>query len=261
MSPRTRSRIAHMVFFAVLVAIVIALFYMVVVSWGDSDGSGNVIGGIFLILFVGLLAYGAFQIIPPLAVDKWKDGLVGVGTVKSYKHVGLRGGIREYSIDLLVESQTGKVFDGTLKCPIGRRRLAGLQPGSLLPVVFRESNPKILEVPQFQLETPAMLMFDYVQHRAGLIDQATINANYQGIPAWAKLLWIQPSGARITHNYGYNLDLEVYPPRGPSFRVRKHMFLNDYQHSLFINTQSVDVKFLPADPQQIVVKIPSDSNR
>lgn len=250
-----------MAFFAVLVTVVLALLCLVVVSLGNNDGNGNVFSGIIGMIFFGLLAYGAFLSIPPLAVDKWDDGLVGVGTVKSYKHVGLRGGIREYSIDLLVESQTGKVFDGTLKCPIGRRRLAGLQPGSLLPVVFRESNPKILEVPQFQLETPAMLMYDYAQQRAGLIDQATINANYQGIPAWAKLQWIQPSGARIMHNYGYNLDLEVYPPRGPSFRVRKHMFLNDYQHSLFINTQSVDVKFLPADPQQIVVKIPSDSKR
>lgn len=259
MSPRTRSRARHFLVSVVLLLIIFALIAHWVRNWGHIDLSGDNFVGPFAFPFLCIAAWIAIASTPPLAVDRWKDGLVGVGTVTNIKHVGLKRGVREYAIALDVESQTGARFQSTLQVPIGRRKLGGIQPGELIPVVFRHAKPQHLEVPQYQMETPAMLMYDYVLQREGLIDQATINANYRGLPAKTRLLSIQPLGARIRNYYSYRLELEIYPPRAAPFRVTKHVYLNDYHHGLVAHAQSLDVKFLPANPQQIVVKIPSDS--
>lgn len=210
---------------------------------------------IILIIWAGIQVYQKTRL---SRVKGWTDGRVGVGRLRSWRHKG-REGARTYVLELDIEDETGRRFQGHVVVPIGRRRLDALYPGMLLPIVYRPGFEQDISLPAYHYTKRAQLFYDYVCLREGLTDQYALNADYWGIPAKGRITGSKGTGRNYGAAYQYEFTLVVQPPNGQPFYAVSRKFVSAYEHRLLTITGEVDVKFLPQAPQVVVFRIPANT--
>lgn len=223
-------------------------------SFVPLDWAGTVFGASCVItaVLIGLLS----KLYPSNVAKYWKDGRVGVGTVESYQHIGLKKGIRNYELKMQVEGEDGAINQRVLSVPVGRRRVDALHQGQRLPVIYRASKPAKLYVPHGPLRKRAQLFYDYVCVRDGLIDQHTLNAGYFGQPARAVVTQVSSEGLIIPGKERLHFAVDVFTPDGRQFASRATVLADSYQKDLLARARYVEARYLPHAPERVALRIP-----
>ncbi|MDU0478776.1 hypothetical protein QVA66_05940 [Staphylococcus chromogenes] len=193
-------------------------------------------------------------------VSRWVDGQVGVGRLQSWRRVG-QDGARTYSLVMDIEGETGERFQGQITVPIGRRRLDGLYVGMLIPVVYRPQYKLDLALPSYHYSKPAQFFYDYICLRDGLVDQQTLNADYWGVPAKARMIRVTPTGRYQGPAQEFQFQLAVYPTDRAPFEATARKFVTPYEQRLFQVSPELDVKYVPQSPGVVVLRTPAHSKQ
>ncbi|MEJ5997510.1 hypothetical protein [Corynebacterium sp. H130] len=208
----------------------------------------------FVLLICTLSVLGRFY--PTNVARYWKDGRVGVGTVRSYQRLGLKKNVRSYELKMQVEGEDGALFDGTLVVPVGRRRLGALHQGLRLPVIYREKKPAKLFVPHGPFTQRAQLFYDFLDVRDGRVDQHTLNAGYFGQPARAVIVQEMSDGLVFPGKERLHFTVNVFTPDGRQFPAEATLLADKYEKGLLHKARYVEAKYLPEAPERVALRIP-----
>ncbi|MEJ6013493.1 hypothetical protein WG936_06560 [Corynebacterium sp. H127] len=219
-----------------------------------------VVFGFPLTIMFGVFTLIAF-LLPRNVAKNWTDGKVGVGRVRDYHHMYRVNNRHVYRINMQVEGEDGAIFAGSLKSTVGSRRLSKLTPNTMIPVIYQASKPEKLYVPHGPLQHRAQLFYDYACQREGILDQQTLNAQYWGNEARAIIADMQQTGRKHEDALEWNLSLNVTTPTGQQFPASARLYLTEEKYLQLRNASYVEVKYLPADPSVVAVRIPKEVRR
>ncbi|MEJ5920319.1 hypothetical protein [Corynebacterium sp. H78] len=274
------------VLWALIVISCVVLFFDLMEFEGSTRKERLTSFAIILSFIIGAyLVQRLLKAITPRRSDiTWSDGHVGVGKVQSYTYTGSKnGGIRVYNIAMDVQGDDGVQFQGQLRAPVGRKKLAFLDRKPLVPVMYRESQPTKLMLPERNYLGPAQLFFNEFCRRHGLIDDGAYNADLHGVPITAEVLSIEElydaggvpgaqgpggqgaQGARATNQWNskrlFDIALALHRPNGTVKKVRKRMWLDDLECQHVTAGATVDVKVLPHDENSLIIKVPLEATK
>lgn len=214
----------------------------------------------FPLLFLGVIAVfiaGIVQIARRSKPLEWPNAHIGVGRVEKYynQYFDDSHSYEWVSIQLSIEAENGTHFNAVLKRPLRRHHFYRLQEGMLIPVMFRPERPDDVRIAQGDHQYRAQLFLNQVRIRDGILDEASVEADLRGYPAYARIEWVRPTGRDFRGLKEWQLGLTVFPPVGQPFPVSKTQTLLDFEMESAKPGRIVPIRILPNSPNAIAVSL------
>ncbi|MBB5916561.1 hypothetical protein BJY24_005473 [Nocardia transvalensis] len=188
---------------------------------------------------------------------EFRDGLLGIGTVTSFRQTGLTVNDQpQLRIEFSVEGAEGEVFDSVAKAIIPLTELGLLRPGVVLPVRYLPGRTDKVELDLSGDSAQAQRAMNEAMIRKGFTTAAKIDIAGRGVAAQAVVQSLSVPG-EIRDGYArIELGLAVTRPDGSTFTTRAEKFLPPSSVANVQVGRVVQVHYLPDDEQEVVIAIP-----
>ncbi|MFI7663797.1 hypothetical protein [Nocardia sp. NPDC049526] len=186
----------------------------------------------------------------------FRDGLVGIGTIKSFRQTGLTVNDQpQIRIDFSVEGADGKIFDSHAKMIVPLTELALLQPGVVLPVRYLPDRTDKVEVDRSGDMSAAQRAMNESMIRKGFTTKAKLDIAERGITAQAVVQSLAVPG-EIRNGYSkIELGLVVTRPDGTTFTASVDKFLPPASVAQVQVGRIIQVHYLPENEQEVVIAL------
>ncbi|MEV6334260.1 hypothetical protein AB0M12_06035 [Nocardia vinacea] len=186
----------------------------------------------------------------------FRDGLVGIGTIKSFRQTGLTVNDQpQIRIDFSVEGVDGKIFDSHAKMIVPLTELALLQPGVVLPVRYLPDRTDKVEVDRSGDMSAAQRAMNESMIRKGFTTKAKLDIAERGITAQAVVQSLAVPG-EIRNGYSkIELGLVVTRPDGTTFSTSVDKFLPPASVAQVQVGRIIQVHYLPENEQEVVIAL------
>ncbi|WP_330251697.1 hypothetical protein OG874_37095 [Nocardia sp. NBC_00565] len=187
---------------------------------------------------------------------EFRDGLLGIGTVKSFHQTGLTVNDQpQIRIEFGVEGVDGKIFDAQAKMIVPLTELALLQPGVVLPVRYRPDRPDKVEVDRSGDMSAAQQAMNESMLRKGFTTRAKLDIAERGSTAQAVVQTLSVPGEIRNGHSKIELGLVVTRPDGTTFATRVEKFLPPASVGQVQVGRIISVHYLPENEQEVVVAL------
>ncbi|WP_062993180.1 hypothetical protein [Nocardia anaemiae] len=186
----------------------------------------------------------------------FRDGLVGIGTIKSFRQTGLTVNDQpQIRIDFSVEGVDGKIFDSHATMIVPLTELALLQPGVVLPVRYLPDRTDKVEVDRSGDMSAAQRAMNESMIRKGFTTKAKLDIAERGITAQAVVQSLSVPG-EIRNGYSkIELGLVVTRPDGTTFSTSVDKFLPPASVAQVQVGRIIQVHYLPENEQEVVIAL------
>ncbi|WP_433635405.1 hypothetical protein [Nocardia sp. CA-120079] len=186
----------------------------------------------------------------------FRDGLVGIGTIKSFRQTGLTVNDQpQIRIDFSVEGVDGKIFHSHAKMIVPLTELALLQPGVVLPVRYLPDRTDKVEVDRSGDRSAAQRAMNESMIRKGFTTKAKLDIAERGITAQAVVQSLAVPG-EIRNGYSkIELGLVVTRPDGTAFTASVDKFLPPASVAQVQVGRIIQVHYLPENEQEVVIAL------
>ncbi|MEV4237809.1 MULTISPECIES: hypothetical protein [unclassified Nocardia] len=186
----------------------------------------------------------------------FRDGSVGIGTIKSFRQTGLTVNDQpQIRIDFSVEGGDGKIFDSHAKMIVPLTELALLQPGVVLPVRYLPDRTDKVEVDRSGDMSAAQRAMNESMIRKGFTTKAKLDIAERGITAQAVVQSLSVPG-EIRNGYSkIELGLVVTRPDGTTFTTSVDKFLPPASVAQVQVGRIIQVHYLPENEQEVVIAL------
>ncbi|MGV0409094.1 hypothetical protein ACUY3S_06265 [Corynebacterium resistens] len=228
---------------------------------GNMDSSflgGNVwfFGAIFILIIVSFL--------PKRKPSKKRR--IGVGQILSMRieNKRLPTSKQLVTFQVAVEPEHGAPFQDTFTHTVTKERLPLLQPGIMFPLTYKvqhvdSSTPDTGTIKGISSNSSfheqAKQFFNHVRIRDGVIDQATLHADYNGEPAQAQIENIFPTGRQFRGLREFQLALTVHSPNVLPYQVTKNLVLLEFEAAAAQPGTIVPARIIPHSPDAIAISL------
>jgi len=188
---------------------------------------------------------------------EFRDGLLGLGTVKSVRETGVSVNDQpQLRIEFSVEGARGEIFDSSAKMIVPLAELALLRPGVVLPVRYLPGRTDKVEVDRSGDSASAQQAMNESMIRKGVTTRAKLDIAGRGVAAQAVVQSLSVPG-EIRNGYAkIDLGLAVTRPDGSTFSTHAEKFLPPTSVSNVQVGRIVQVHYLPENEQEVVIAIP-----
>ncbi|MEU0503675.1 hypothetical protein [Nocardia sp. NPDC005998] len=186
----------------------------------------------------------------------FRNGLVGIGTVKSFRQTGLTVNDQpQIRIDFSVEGVDGKIFDSHAKMIVPLTELALLQPGVVLPVRYLPDRTDKVEVDRSGDMSAAQHAMNESMIRKGFTTKAKLDIAERGIAAQAVVRSLSVPGEIRNGHSKIELGLVVTRPDGTTFTTGVEKFLPPASVGQVQVGRILRVHYLPENEQEVVIAL------
>lgn len=188
---------------------------------------------------------------------EWPVANIGVAQIKSMRFGSSpdKQGKVKVTMSVLVEPEHGKPFTSTLTRSIPQHKCHRLQQGMLFPVMFRPGRPEKVKIARGKHERQGRIFFNNIRVRDDLIDSATLHADAEGLPAYAIVQGIHPTGRIIRDLREFQLALRVQPRSGDAFEIMKTMPLLEFEAAAVSPGAVLPARYIPNKPGAVAVSM------
>lgn len=188
---------------------------------------------------------------------EWPDAKIGVAQIDDVRVSGKPGaaGKATVTMHVTVEKVNGSRFKSVLTRKLPSIKHNRLQPGMLIPVMYRPGRTDKVKIARGNHEAHALDFFNRVRIRDGLLDADTLRADQRGRPARSRLESIEPTGKVVRGLREFQLGLTVYPPNEKPFFVTKRLVLMDFEADAAIPGSVLPTRYIPNQPNAVVVSL------
>lgn len=188
---------------------------------------------------------------------EFRDGLVGIGTVKSFRQTGLTVNDQpQIRIEFGVEGAGGEVFDSVAKAIVPLTELALLRPGVVLPVRYRPGRTDKVELDLSGDTVQAQRAMNEAMLRKGFTTRAKLDIAARGVAAQAVVRSLSVPGEIRDGHSKVELGLVVTRPDGSTFTTCAEKFLPPTAVAGVQVGRIVQVHYLPENEREVVLAIP-----
>lgn len=189
--------------------------------------------------------------------SKFRDGLMGLGTVESISHTGVTLNDQpQIRIDFQVEGADGKTFPSHAKMIVPLAELALLRPGVVLPVRYLPDHTDRVEVDLSGDTAAAQEAMNAALIRKGITTPAKLDIARRGITAQAVVRSLSVPGEIRNGHSRLDLVLMITRPDGTTFEARTEKFLPPTSVAQVQVGRIVQVHYLPEHEQEVVIALP-----
>jgi hypothetical protein len=186
----------------------------------------------------------------------FRHGLVGIGTVKSFRQTGLSVNDQpQVRIEFSVEGFDGKIFDSAAKMIVPLTELALLQPGVVLPVRYLPGRTDKVEVDRSGDMSAAQQAMNESMIRKGFTTKGKLDIAARGSTAQAVVQSLSVPGEIRDGHSKIELGLVVTRPDGTTFVTRVEKFLPPASVAQVQVGRILQVHYLPENEQEVVIAL------
>lgn len=186
----------------------------------------------------------------------FRDGLVGIGTIKSFGQTGLTVNDQpQIRIEFSVEGVDGKIFDSHATMIVPLTELALLQPGVVLPVRYLPDRTDKVEVDRSGDMSAAQRAMNESMIRKGFTTKAKLDIAERGITAQAVVRSLSVPGEIRNGHSKIELGLVVTRPDGTTFTTNVDKFLAPASVAQVQVGRILRVHYLPENEQEVVIAL------
>lgn len=195
-----------------------------------------------------------------------KKRRIGVGQILSMEVEKKRPLAKQQRVtfQVAVEPEHGPAFQDTFTHTVETQRLPLLQPGLMFPLTYKvqhvdSTTPDTGTIKGLSSGSPfyekAKQFFNHVRLRDGVLDHATLSADYNGQPAHARIEQIFPTGRQFRGLREFQLTLTIYSPSLQPYRVAKNLVLHEFEAAAAHPGTVVPARVLPQSPDAIAISL------
>ncbi|WP_067824060.1 hypothetical protein [Nocardia inohanensis] len=200
---------------------------------------------------------GIMSALTGLNSSEFRDGLLGIGTVREVGQTGVSVNDQpQVRIELQVEAADGKTFTSHAKMIVPLTQLALLRPGVVLPVRYLPGRTDRVEVDLSGDAAAAQEVMNASMIRKGFTTEAKLDIGRRGIPAQAVVSALSVPGEIRDGHSRLDLTLVVTRPDGSTFETRTEKFLPPNSVPLVQVGRVVQVRYLPGNEREVVLALP-----
>ncbi|MCP2276549.1 hypothetical protein [Nocardia amikacinitolerans] len=226
-------------------------------AWLNGFMALPIVAFTMVVLVFAFTGEGILSAFTGLNTTEFRGGLLGIGTVKSFRQTGLTVNDQpQIRIEFSVEGVDGKVFDSAAKMIVPLTELALLRPGVVLPVRYLPDRTDKVEVDLSGDSVEAQRVMNESMIRKGFTTKAKLDIAARGIAAQAVVQSLSVPG-EIRDGYSkVVIGLAVTRPDGSTFRTGAEKFLPPASVGNVQVGRIVQVHYLPENEQEVVIAIP-----
>ncbi|MEU8895390.1 hypothetical protein [Nocardia sp. NPDC048505] len=200
---------------------------------------------------------GILQALTGSNSSEFRNGLIGIGTVRSFHHTGVTLNDQpQVRIDFSVEGADGKVFRSTARMVVPLTELALLRPGVVLPVRYLPERTDKVEVDMSGNTAAAQRAMNESMIRKGFTTPAKLDIAARGIQAQAVVQSLSVPGEIRDGHSRIDLGLVVTRPDGSTFATHAEKFLPPALVGGVQVGRIVQVHYLPGNEREVVLSLP-----
>ncbi|WP_280381288.1 hypothetical protein [Nocardia wallacei] len=227
------------------------------VAWLNGSLALPIIAGTGLVLAFAFTGDGVLSALTGRNSSEFRDGPVGIGTVKSFRPTGLTVNDQpQIRIEFGVEGADGEVFDSVATAIVPLTELALLRPGVVLPVRCRPGRTDKVELDLSGDTVLAQRAMNEAMLRKGFTTRAKLDIAARGVAARAVVQSLSVPGEIRDGHSRVELALAVTRPDGSTFTTRAEKFLPPTAVGNVQVGRIVQVHYLPEREQEVVLAIP-----
>ncbi|PXX65503.1 hypothetical protein DFR70_104567 [Nocardia tenerifensis] len=186
----------------------------------------------------------------------FRDGLVGLGTIRSFAQTGLTVNDQpQVRIEFSVEGVDGKTFASTAKMIVPLTELALLQPGVVLPVRYLPDRTDRVEVDLSGDASMAQRAMNESMIRKGITTRHKLDIAERGIATQAVVQSLSVPGEIRDGHSKIELGLAVTRPDGSTFTTRVEKFLAPSCVGQVQVGRILRVHYLPENEHEVVIAL------
>jgi hypothetical protein len=199
---------------------------------------------------------GVMQALSGNNSSAFREGLMGIGTIKSFGQTGLSVNDQpQVRIEFSVEGVDGKIFDSTAKMIVPLTELALLQPGVVLPVRYLPDRTDKVEVDRSGDMSAAQQAMNESMIRKGITTKGKLDIAARGVTAQAVVQSLSVTGEIRSGHSKIELGLVVTRPDGTTFATRVEKFLPPASVGHVQIGRILKVHYLPENEQEVVIAL------
>jgi len=188
---------------------------------------------------------------------RFRDGLIGIATVKSVRQTGVTVNDQpQVRLDLSVDGADGPAFDSQAKVIVPLTELALLRPGVVLPVRYLPGRTDRVEVDRSNDRAAMQNAWNETMIRRGLTTRGKLDIAARGVAAQAVVRSLSVPGDIRDGYVRVELGLAVTRPDGSAFSTRTEKFVPSGSVDLVQIGRVVQVHYLAGDEQDVVIALP-----
>ncbi|MFE9579376.1 hypothetical protein ACFYO1_23525 [Nocardia sp. NPDC006044] len=187
---------------------------------------------------------------------EFRDGLVGLGTIRSFAQTGLTVNDQpQVRIEFSVEGVDGKNFTAAAKMIVPLTELALLQPGVVLPVRYLPGRTDKVEVDMSGDPAGAQRALNESMMRKGITTRHKLDIAERGVAAQAVVQSLSVPGEIRDGHSKIELGLVVTRPDGSTFGTRVEKFLAPSSVGQVQVGRILRVHYLPENEHEVVIAL------
>ncbi|MEV6556713.1 hypothetical protein AB0M22_13415 [Nocardia sp. NPDC051756] len=187
---------------------------------------------------------------------EFRDGLVGLGTIRSFAQTGLTVNDQpQVRIEFSVEGVDGKNFTAAAKMIVPLTELALLQPGVVLPVRYLPGRTDKVEVDMSGDPATAQRALNESMIRKGITTRHKLDIAERGIATQAVVQSLSVPGEIRDGHSKIELGLVVTRPDGSTFGTRVEKFLAPSSVGQVQVGRILRVHYLPENEHEVVIAL------
>ncbi len=200
---------------------------------------------------------GIMPALTGLNSTEFRGGLMGLGTVRSFRHTGVTLNDQpQVRIEFSVEGADGKVFRSTARMIVPLTELALLRPGVVLPVRYLPDRTDKVEVDLSGNGAEAQRAMNQSMIRKGFTTPEKLDIAERGVRARGVVQALAVPGEIRDGHSKVEVTLMVTRPDGSTFGTRVEKFLPPTAVGYVQVGRIVQVHYLPENEREVVLSLP-----
>ncbi|MGV9676098.1 hypothetical protein ACWDSJ_12525 [Nocardia sp. NPDC003482] len=203
---------------------------------------------------------GIFEAFTGRNSSAFRDGAIGIGTVRAVRQTGLTVNDQpQVRLDLDVEGEDGQTFASHAKVIVPLTELALLRPGVVLPVRYLPGRTDRVELDRSGDSARTQAAYNEAMIRRGVTTRDKLDIAERGVAAQAVVRSLSAPGEIRDGHVKVLLELGVTRPDGGVFTARTDKFVPPAAVPALQVGRIVQVRYLPGREDEVVIAIPVNS--